>query len=280
MYFELRQIPSFGVAGNFTGHLEQAGEDKDFKAVVVKDANAPKAVFPTFIPNATDKVPSHLHTFPFDEYRIIFLKGESKLQIEPECAIICNVTWDGDKVVALEPLVFGASNDCSIRKEGAKKISEKKNWGQSSKGLASNLIKINKFTNGSILDKYRIASFLVRDGVPHVYGEDSAVKDYSYFYETLINWLLDKFNNQKDAGPAEDIHSYLIEAGKPNQFMISVGATRYSEYGKSNFLQDGDKAVVVVYPEDIYSFDDIFKRVNNDNLEEDDISVLIQEVIL
>lgn len=35
--------------------------------------------------------------------------------------------------------------------------------------------------------------------------------------------------------------------------MVSVGATRYTEYGEKNFLQDGDLAVVVVYPEDKYS---------------------------
>lgn len=280
MYFELRDIPCFGVAGNFTGHLEQAGEDRDFTSVVVEDANAPKAVFPTYIPKATEAVPAHLHPFPFDEYRIIFPKGESKVQIEPECAVICDVSWDGDKVSQIKPLAFGASNDCSIRKEGAKKISQKKNWGASSKGLASNLIKIDKFEKGGIMDRYRIASFMVRDGIPHVYGEDSAVSDYSYFYEKLIEWMKDKFNNQADAGPAENINSYLLECGKPTQFMISVGATRYSEFGKTNFLKDGDKAIVVLYPGDVYSFDDIFKRVNSDNLEEDDISVLMQEVVL
>lgn len=35
-----------GVAGNFAGHLEQAGEASDFVAVVVRDTTAPKALFP------------------------------------------------------------------------------------------------------------------------------------------------------------------------------------------------------------------------------------------
>ena len=177
-------------------------------------------------------------------------------------------------------MALGASNDCSIRKEGAKKISEKKNWGSASKGFASNLIKIDKFTEGGILDRYRIASFLVRNGEVFVYGEDSPVRDYSYFYEKLISWLIDKFNNQENAGPAENINLYLNEAGCPKQVMISVGATRYTDYGEHNFLQHGDKAVVVVYPEDVYSQEEIIKRVGKDNLEEDDISVLIQEVIV
>lgn len=35
-----------GVAGNFAGHLEQAGEASDFVTVVVRDTSAPKALFP------------------------------------------------------------------------------------------------------------------------------------------------------------------------------------------------------------------------------------------
>lgn len=45
-----KTIPSFGVAGNFTGHLEQAGEARDFVNMKTKDVNAPKAIFPTYLP--------------------------------------------------------------------------------------------------------------------------------------------------------------------------------------------------------------------------------------
>ena len=280
MLIDLKALATFGVAGNFTGHLEQAGEARDFTQVKTLEKNAPKAVFPTYIPKAGADIPVFLNTFPFDEYRIEFPKGENKLQIEPECAIVCDLAWQDGKVIAVKPIVFGASNDCSIRKEGAKKISEKKNWGKASKGFASNLIKIDTFAKGGILDRYRIASFLVRDGKAYVYGEDSAVRDYSYFYEKLISWLIDKFNNQENAGPAENINLYLNEAGCPKQVMVSVGATRYTDFGEHNFLQDKDKAVVVVYPEDVYTADEILERVEKDNLEEDDISVLLQEVIV
>ena len=193
MEINLRVTPCFGVAGNFTGHLEQAGEAKDFENVKTAEANAPKALFPTYIPIAPEQivdeniVPLFLHNFPFDADKIIFPKGEQKVQIEPECAVICDLTWENEKVTAVKPRYFGASNDCSIRKDGAKKISIKKNWGQSSKGLSNHLIGIDKFSSGGILDNYRIASFLVRDGIAHPYGEDSAVRDYSYIYEKLIN---------------------------------------------------------------------------------------------
>ncbi len=281
MFVDLRTVACFGVAGNFTGHLEQAGEAVDFTKVKTAEANAPKAMFPTYLPsNFEGKVPAYLTVYPFDEYRIIFPKGEQKLQIEPECAVVCKAKWQDGKLIDLIPFLFGASNDCSIRKQGAKKISEKKNWGASSKGFATNQLKIDSFAKGGILDRYRIASFLIRDGIAYAYGEDSAVRDYSYFYEKLINWCLDRVNNQQCEGPAEKIGDYLKAAGYPELLMISVGATRYTDFGEHNFLKSGDRSVVVVYPEDVYSKEEIVKRAQNDNLEEDDISVLNQEVVL
>lgn len=278
MKIELNEMPCFGVAGNFTGHLEQAGEAVDFANVVTKEENAPKAMFPTYIPGNSAEVPEFLHTFPFECGKIIFPSNEQKLQIEPECAIICCLEWNGENVVSVKPVAFGASNDCSIRKEGAKKISLKKNWGKASKGLSENLIAIDRFTEGGILDSYRIASFLVRDGNANVYGEDSPVKGYSYIYGKLIEWCLEKFNGQKNEGPAEDIHTYLIECGRPENAMISIGATRYTDYGEHNFLADGDEAVVVVYP-DNYSAEEIKKMVERNEFNDDMISVLRQRII-
>lgn len=277
-----KAIPTFGVAGNFTGHLEQAGEAVDFKNVKTAEVNAPKAIFPTYLPETsnTNITPGFLTAFPFDSDKIIFPKGEQKVQIEPECALIFKAEWEGDKLLNLKPLVFGASNDCSIRKEGAKKISLKKNWGSSSKGFSKNLISVDSFTKGSILDNYRIASFLIRDGKTYVYGEDSAVRNYSYIYEKLITWMLEKFNGQKDEGPAEDIHTYLVEAGCPENIMVSIGATRYSDWGEHNFLQNGDKAVVVVYPESKYTPEQILKAVEENKLDDQTISVLSQNVVL
>jgi len=284
--FDLHSIPTFGVAGNFTGHLEQAGEAKDFVNVKTKEANAPKALFPTYIPISADmkideaEIPLFLHNFPFDAEQIDFPKGEEKLQIEPECAIVCDVEWKDNKVVALTPKVFGASNDCSIRKEGAKKISQKKNWGKSSKGFALHTIDIDKFEAGGILDNYRIASFLVRNSEVFAYGEDSAVKDYSYIYQKLSEWIIEKLNNQQNEGPAENINSYLLKAGCPEQIMVSIGATRYTDFGEHNFLQNEDKAVVVLYPQNKYSAEQIKQKVLENNLEDDDISALVQTVKL
>ena len=284
-FYDTSDIPCFGVAGNFTGHLEQAGEAADFKNVKTLEQNAPKAIFPTFLPlkqpnlaKDASVIPEFLTFFPFDSNRIIFPKDEEKLQIEPECAIIFNATWQGDKLTQLVPISFGASNDCSIRKQGAKKISEKKNWGACTKGFSENQIAADGFEKGCLLDDYRIASFLIRDGEVYDYGENSAVRDYSYIYKKLIDWMLDKFNNQKDEGPAEAIHSYLVATGCPNHIMVSIGATRYTKWGETNFLQNGDKAVVVVYPESKYTSEQIKKMAETGDFSDRSISALVQTV--
>lgn len=278
--FNLNDCACFGVAGNFTGHLEQAGEAVDFTSIKTSETNAPKALFPTFIPKAGDPTPVFLNVFPFSSEKIVFPANEQKIQIEPECALIFDAVWNNGKVVSLTPLCFGASNDVSIRKEGAKKISLKKNWGSSSKGLSSNLIPLDSFTRNGKLNDYRIASFMVRDGNVYSYGEDSAVRDYSYVFEKLVLWLIEKLNDQQDIGPAENINSYLNASECPEKLMISIGATRYTDFGEHNFLQKGDSSVVVLYPESKYTSEEIIELVKEKNFSDKEISVLIQEVIL
>ena len=134
------------------------------------------------------------------------------------------------------------------------------------------------FDENSVINDYRIASFLVRDGKVYPYGEDSAVKDYSYIYGRLMNWMLDKFNNQQDEGPAENINAYLNAAGRPERILVSIGATRYTEFGETNFLTYGDHSVVVLYPASEYSSDEIEKMVLENDLEKEDISYLDQVV--
>ncbi len=292
MDLDLRLIPTFGVAGNFTGHLEQAGEAMTFAEVKVNDPLAPKALFPTYIPlsSSSNIVPSFLNVFPFDSEKIIFPfdkhfdSNKEKLQIESECAIVFDVEWKNDLVSSLSPVCFCASNDCSIRKEGKVKISTKKNWGKLSKGLSKNMIPLTSFSKGCVLDKYHIASFLIRNGSVQMYGEDSPVNGYNYMYETLTEWMIQKLNYQKDEGPTEDIHSYLLSLSCPNRILVSIGATRYTEYGRTVFLQDKDRAVIVLYPCDKYSLEDV-KRIIEKNKGEtldfsEDVSALSHSFIM
>ena len=278
---DLKNIPCFGIAGNIAGHLEQAGEAKDFVNIKTAEENAPKAIFPSYIPHVKSDgvVPDFLKVFPFSSEKIIFPSDtDGKLQIEPECALVCSVKWSGDSVEDLRPEYFCASNDCSIRREGAKKISEKKNWGECSKGASANLIPIEKFAPDGIISTYRIASYLIRDGVIFEYGENSPVRNYSYFYEKLVRWIIEKINTQIDEGPVEKIRDYLIASGKPERILISIGATRYTEFGETHFLKNGDAAVVVLYPGTEYSADDIKGFLHEKDFSHKDISFLFEEV--
>ena len=277
---DLREAACFGVAGNFTGHLEQAGEAENFKALRVLDSASPKAIFPTYIPkpckakDGMKSVPPFLNVFPFDEKKIVFPKGEEKIQIEPELAILYSARWKDGILDFLEPKFFGASNDVSIRKDGALKISVKKNWGPSSKGFSGKVIEAEP----KIFDRYRIASYLERGGKLFEYGENSLVNGYSYFGKKLNDWLLDRFNNQKDEGPVENVAGYLREAGFPKKIFVSVGATRYTDFGKENFLMAGDNSIVAVYP-DFYSKDKIEEMILNGRAA-DGVSILCQRVVL
>lgn len=265
----------FGVAGNFAGHLEQAGEATDFLSVKVENAIQPKALFPFYIPS---QQAGFLSQYPLSSDLIIPPNDADNLQIEPEVAIVFDITYQDNKVVALTPVKFAAYNDCSIRKPNAKKISEKKNWGENTKGISQDFIELTSFTKGCELDKYRIASFHIRNGEINRYGEDSAAIDYSYFHEQLNDWMIDRMNNRKDEGPAEDLALYLSEADYPEQAIISIGATRYTEFGETNFLQSGDESIVVVYDGEQYGTQDIEEMVSSKTWTKNGLSLLSQVV--
>ena len=66
-------------------------------------------------------------------------------------------------------------------------------------------------------------------------------------------------NNQPDEGPMNHIASLLELANYPKQAIISIGATRYTEFGETHFLQPNDLSIVVVYNGEKYSAEEIEK---------------------
>ena len=73
----------------------------------------------------------------------------------------------------------------------------------------------------------------------------------------MVDWLKVRLNTQSDEGPLEDIPAWLQCADYPNEALISVGATRYTEFGETNFLKPGDRSIVVVYQEDKWILSEI-----------------------
>lgn len=272
----LQDMIGIGVAGNFTGHLEQAGESNDFVNISTDEQDAPKGIFPFYLPKHPE---STLSTFPLSPITIKFIDQETRLQVEPEMALICDIQYELNKIKKVTPRYFSAFNDCSIRKDGAKKISDKKHWGSSSKGISPNFIKIDKFEAGGTLDDYRLTCFLKRDGLLFEYGVDSQINTYSYFYSKLTNWIVEKLNSQEDFGPLECVSQQLEECKYPSQAIISIGATRYTNFGENSFLLQGDEIFVVLYPGSCYTKDEIQRKLRNGSYQSPDISTLHQIVI-
>jgi len=263
-----------GIAGNFALHLEQAGEMEDFKDVITEDPNGPKGMFPFYIPGFENQ----LGIYPLSDDTIVLPDADVNVQAEPEVGLVCEITYEDGKVASITPKQFGAYNDCSIRKEGAKKISEKKNWGPSSKGLSSTLIDIDTFEEGSMLDHWRICSFLRSGDMMMRYGEDVELSGYSFFYQKLIEWMKKQINSQVDHGPLEPLIDYIAAAGFPEKVIISIGATRYTPYGEKTFLKEGDEVIVVVYDNDIYCKNPILMMAQQGQLDVPGVSALVQKV--
>lgn len=235
---DLRDAIGLGVAGNTTGHLEQAGEAGDFAALRT-EGEAPKGVFPFYVPGS----PAFLGVWPCSSDTLRLPREAAQVQIEPEVALVCAIDWSGGRVGAVRPVELAAFDDTSIRRP-APKISHKKNWGPGSKGLAADRVPVDSL---AAMEGWRLASFLIRDGELHEYGVDSALGGYTYFGDTLLDWLADRLAHQADEGPLEHIHAHLEAAGRPRRAVISIGATNYTPFGQSHFVQAGDEAVVVVY---------------------------------
>ena len=263
----MKSTIGLGVAGNFAHHLEQAGELKDFENVVTKEENAPKGIFPFYLPNSE----SFLGLYPVGQEILELPNYEANAQVEPEVVILFDIVYGEQKeVIGLEAKQFTSFNDCTIRKEGAKKISEKKSWSSNSKGIAKNWIEIDKFEEGGVMDNFHLCSFLKRDDTLYPYGVDAPFLGYSYFYGKLENWLIEKMNEQRDFGPLENIAEHLKASNYPEQALISIGATAYAEFGEKNYLQSGDEIFVVVYD----------KRKGSANLEEAEDKIILHQRVI
>ncbi len=241
---QLQDVICLGVAGNFAHHLEQAGELKDFENVVTAEPDAPKGIFPFYLPGSD----SFLGLYAIGTDTLDLPDYEVNAQVEPEIAVLFDIVYNDKKEVTdLIAQKFTTFNDCTIRKEGAKKISEKKSWGMNSKGIGDKWITIDKFEEGGVMDNYHLCSFVERDGVLHPYGVDAPLLGYSYFYTKLKTWLIDKMNTQEDFGPLENIAEHLKDCDYPKQALISIGATAYAEFGEKNYLKSADEIYVIAY---------------------------------
>ncbi len=247
---DLRGAAGIGVAGNFAGHLEQAGEATDFVNVVAESGAAPKGIFPWHMPGCD----GYLGTFPLSHDSLTWPDRDHDvcLQIEPEVGAICRLTYDANGVVvAITPEAVVAFNDCSIRVAGAPKISQKKNWVPASKGVAARGFAVSDLDRDGGLATLRLACFMRRDGEVYEYGIDSPASGYSYASTTLVDWIIERLANQQGSAdtPLEPVGAYLREIGCPERVLFGIGATRYTAFGEATYLAPGDDSIVIVYDE-------------------------------
>lgn len=236
-----------GVAGNFAGHLEQAGEAQDFVGIAA-EAHRPKGMFPIFVPGWNHR----LGVWPCSSDRLVLPAETVTVQPEPEIALRCRLSYAGEppRSVAIQPYAFAAADDTSLRKPAAK-IHEKKNWGPHSKGLSNQWIAIDELGPDGVMERFRLASFLVRGGQTHAYGEDSALADYSTKGPALVDWMVDRLQNQADEGPLDDLPTILERASYPPQAILFIGSTRYTPFGESTPVQPDDEVVIVTYDAEV-----------------------------
>ncbi|WP_018968707.1 DUF5718 family protein [Rubritalea marina] len=115
--------------------------------------------------------------------------------------------------------------------------------------MAEAIVPIDDFNEaGGTIDRYRLACYLVRDGKLITYGKDTAVSDYCYLNQQLVEWMLNQINTQTDHGPLEPLSS-MIASSKPRYAVVGIGATCYSDFGNSEdrFLRTGDEVIVATY---------------------------------
>lgn len=268
-----------GVAGNQPGHLGQAGEADDFKDIAALE-NAPKGLFPWYLSSGE----GFLTTNPLSS-DTINLAQQTHLQPEPEMCLVVKFNYNQSPnnanalIQGLSVIGYTAFNDCS-RRVPESKLSKKKNWGRNTQGMAKLILPIDDFDSlESSVMRYRISSFLERDGTYHTYGKDTAVSEYCYFNSTLTDWVVQQINTQVDQGPLENLSSMLDEA-QPEFGLIAIGATSYADFGNSDqrFLQAGDKVTVVLYDSSKHHAEDI-KELTKDGRKSDPSLIILKQTV-
>jgi len=276
IWLHVENMIGLGIAGNFAGHLEQAGEAEHFEHIEHEHAHAPKGLFPFYLPTES-WLP--IEVSPYSMSHISLPDTDSDVQIEPEVSIIFDIVYDDTKVIDLIPRYFAAFNDCSVRRPPTDKISQRKNWGPNTKWIASSFLPLEDFSEQWTLHDRRIECFQRTNGKLHTYGVDSAVSEYNFIYDQLKEWLICSMNHQTDHGQLESISSLLAMAEYPAQALIAIWATRYTDHGNTTYLSSWDESYVIIYDETKHTPEQIRAYIDADELDKEGISFVRQEVL-
>lgn len=272
-----KEVLCLGIAGNFANHLEQAGEAGDFANIISDEKDAPKGIFPFYIPQSR----TNLGRYCIDNDKLILPQDSSlNVQAEPELGLECEIIYDKNhKIASIKAMSFFAFNDASVRNDAtAKKISQKKNFSLGSKGMGAK-IAIDTFGEGGICDDYSLTSFLIVGGNAHQYGNNTKLSNYSYFYQKLLDWITKKLNTQEDYAVLENLSEVIKEANFPKKLIIAIGSTSYTPLGEDRYLKEGDEIAIITYNHTKHTNEDIKNLIKNGAKHIDSASVVRQAVV-
>ena len=91
--------------------------------------------------------------------------------------------------------------------------------------------------------------------------------------------MINQINTQKDFGPLEPLSEYIKASNYPSEAVISIGATRYTNYGETTFLNSGDDVIIIVYNHKTSSLNDVMSSIKTTSYNSSKMSVLSQKVL-
>lgn len=109
--------------------------------------------------------------------------------------------------------------------EAGMKWSARRSWGPASRPLAGQMVLIDDFLPGGILDRLRVGAWVSRDGELVGGCEPVRAADaYGLFDAPTLDSLVFMVNHQAEHGAFERMSTRVAEAGEPMHALVSLGA--------------------------------------------------------
>lgn len=251
-----------GIAGNSPGYLSQTGEITNLEKQA--DARLPRALFPIFVDGEAS-----LGKYPFSAKQLqLPSEPSAQVQMEPELALKLRLEYDTHgTVVKLQARSLTLINDATYRNKSVSKLSQKKNWGFASKGLASSELTLDTTSEHEVIERLRLCGFHKHQGHWYLCSQDVAVTDYHLFNEPLLKWINQRINYQQDSGVLHSIKALLSNCAQPTEITVAIGAPCYTSAGESHQLAAGDETLVIAYDSKVLSLHEIEQALLSGNFD-------------
>ncbi|MDG3085602.1 DUF5718 family protein [Vibrio hannami] len=252
-----------GIIGNYFGHLSGAEN--------VEEHPLPNGIFVIH--------QSHADTVSSGNVALYPLEG-TNVDIEPEFVIRFEANYKNAKLESLTPKQMTIGNDFTIRKlDGSLKISERKAWGEKSKGINQTWWDMHEFIPDNYGKNLNLISYIERDGQLYCATPLVDCSDTKVFCGDLISWIIDRVNNQERNGMYEEILPSLVDLNYPEEIVLYTGAPNYSDWGEANFVEKGDRVHIAAFESGSWKVNDIKDLfLKNELVNDESILTFTQEV--